>query len=166
MGKDKTTISVNGGPQVPLDLAMKAADKIMGKDKPKTESRMLMCQLTDDEQRIRGIEMADWVKRLDELENQKRVVAEQIKYAEAQVALLAEAVKHRQEERSVTCTLTPDFQADTMTIRRTDSGAVVHVRQLTFNERQPDLLDMSEGKPGAKPEAPAAPKVENHKPRK
>ena len=94
---------------------------------------------TDDEQRIRGIEMADEIKLLDKLNNDKRAISDQIKDAEAKIDRLAETVKHRQEERNVICTMTPDFAADTMTIRRTDTGDIVHVRQLTHDERQMEL---------------------------
>lgn len=113
-----------------------------------TETRMLMCRLSEDEQRMRGVEMADEIKKLDALDRDKRSIAEQIKDAEARVDRLAETVKHRQEERNVVCTMTPDFEADTMTIRRTDTGEIVHIRQLTHTERQPEL-------PGMKVEAAA-----------
>lgn len=148
MKKDQTTISVNGGPQVPLDLAMKAADKIMGK--LKTESRMLMCRLTDDEQRVRGTELADGIKAHGILEEKKRDIGDQIKLAEGNIERLAETVKHKQEERAVVCTLTPDYDADSMTVRRSDTGEIVCVRQLTHMERNPDLpLDLPPEEPKA-----------------
>lgn len=135
--KDETTISVNGGPEVPLSVAEAAVDAILAK--PKTETRSLMCRLTDDEQRVRGVELADAQKRLAELTEEKRAVGDRIKDTQATIDRLAETVKHRQEERPVTCTMTPDYGADSMTIRRTDTGEIVAVRQLTHNERQPEL---------------------------
>lgn len=123
MKKAETTISVNGGPEVPLAVAEAAVDAILAA-KPKTETRSLMCRLTDDEQRVRGIELADAQKRMVELAEEKREVGERIKATEATIDRLAEAVKHRQEELPVTCTLEPDYGADWMTIRRTDTGRI------------------------------------------
>lgn len=132
-----TTISINGGPEVPLDIAMHAADVILAK--PKTEVRQLMCRLTDDEQRCRGVDLADSQNTLADLTEQKREIGDQIKDCQAKIKRLAETVKHRQEERPVTCLLTPDYKADSMTVTRTDSGEIVAVRQLTHRERQPEL---------------------------
>jgi hypothetical protein len=124
--------------------------------KLKTESRNLMCVLTDDEQRMRGVELAAAELRLAALDGEKKQVAEKIKTAEAEIEALAETVKHKQEERPVVCTLTPDYEADSMTVRRTDTGAVVCIRQLTFNERQPDLPleEKAEAEPGETADAP------------
>jgi len=137
MKKTDTTVSINGGPEVPLDKAIAAADAILAR--PKTETRNLMCRLTDDEQRVRGIELAEAQKTLAELAEEKREVGERIKATQATIDRLAETVKHRQEERPVTCTMDPDYGADSMTIRRTDTGEIVAVRQLTHAERQPEL---------------------------
>jgi hypothetical protein len=137
----ETTISFDGGPAVPLDVAMAAmgagADKVLAK--PKTETRSLMCRLTDDEQRVRGVDLADQQKLLADLTEQKPAIGDQIKDAQAKIDRLAETVKHRQEERPVTCLMTPDYSADSMTITRTDNGEIVAVRQLTHGERQPEL---------------------------
>jgi hypothetical protein len=148
----ETTISVNGGPEVPLDVAMAAVDAIIDAKservmqivegalaKPKTETRQLMCRLTDDEQRCRGVDLADHQKKLAELTEKKRELGDQIKDCQAKIDRLAETVKHRQEERPVTCLLTPDYTADSMTVTRTDSGEIVAIRQLTHAERQPEL---------------------------
>lgn len=144
MDGSETTISVNGGPAVPLD-DVAAAEREMAKlfpaalAKPKTETRSLMCRLTDDEQRVRGVDLADQQKLLADLTEQKRAIGDQIKDAQAKIDRLAETVKHRQEERPVTCLMTPDYSADSMTITRTDNGEIVAVRQLTHSERQPEL---------------------------
>jgi len=130
-----TTISVNGGPAVPVDLALAAMDAVT-MAKPKTETRGLMCRLTDDEQRVRGVDLADAQKLLADLTEKKREIGNQIKDAQDKIDCLAETVKHRQEERSVVCTLHPDYVADSMTVRRTDSYEIVAVRQLTHAERQ------------------------------
>lgn len=113
--------------------------KKIKQDKPKTETKTLMCILTADEQRVRGIELAAAIKTLDELDVQKREVTEKIKAAEARRDVLATVVKFCQEERPVECVLEPDYDADTMTVRRTDTGTVVCVRQLTLMERQQEL---------------------------
>lgn len=112
----------------------------MAKDKkPKTEDRNLMCRLTDDEQRARGVELANAHKKLEELDLDKKRVQDDIKQAEANRDRLAVIVRNKQEERPVTCTMEPDYAADSMTIRRTDNGEIVEIRQLTFGERQHEL---------------------------
>lgn len=151
MDEDKTTISVNGGPAVPLQTAMnRMAAVVEGRETaPKTETNQLMCRLTDDEQRCRGVDLATAQKQLAELTEQKREIGDQIKDCQAKIDRLAEAVKHRQEERPVACTLHPDYDADSMTVRRTDTGEIVSVRQLTHSEReahrQPDLPGTEQG---------------------
>ena len=162
MDEDKTTISVNGGPELPLSAAMHALDAISDAKaervmeiidgaltKLKTETQSLMCRLTDDEQRARGVDLATAQKELTDLNEQKREVADRIKGCQARIDRLAETVKHRQEERPVACTLHPDYHADSMTIRRTDTGEIVSVRQLTHAEReahrQPDLPGTEQG---------------------
>jgi hypothetical protein len=111
----------------------------------KTETHRLMCQLTDDEQRTRGIELAAATALLNDLTEQKKSIAGKIADTTATISQLAETVKHKQEERPVVCVMDPDYKADTMTIRRTDNGLVVAVRQLTHAERQPDLPMAGEG---------------------
>jgi adenine-specific DNA methylase len=105
----------------------------------KTEIHRLMCQLTDDEQRTRGIELAAATALLNDLTEQKKSIAGKIADTTATINQLAETVKHKQEERPVVCVMDPDYKDDTMTIRRTDNGMIVAVRQLTHAERQPDL---------------------------
>ena len=105
----------------------------------KTETHRLMCGLTDDEQRTRGIELAAATALLSDLTEQKKSLSGQIVDVTAKISGLAETVKHKQEEREVVCVMEPDYTADTMTIRRTDNLLVVAVRQLTHAERQPDL---------------------------
>ena len=137
----ETTISVNGGPAVPLQAAMdRMAAVVEGREATlNTETNQLMCRLTDDEQRVRGVELADTEAKLRELAEEKADIAARIKWLEATRDKLAETVKHKQEERPVACSLHPDYEADSMTIRRTDTGEIVSVRQLTHAERQPSL---------------------------
>ena len=151
MDEDKTTISVNGGPAVPLQTAIdRMAAVVEGREAThKTETNLLMCRLTDDEQRARGVDLATAQKELADLTEQKRELGDRIKGCQAKIDRLAETVKHRQEERPVTCTLHPDYHADSMTVRRTDTGEIVSVRQLTHAEReahrQPDLPGTEQG---------------------
>jgi hypothetical protein len=141
---DEATISINGGPTVPVSVAMAALDVVREKKevpiaKPITENRRLMCKLTPEEQRARGVELADTQHEITQATEEKRQVGERIKEAQAKIDRLTQTVKHCQEEREVTCLLTPDYDADTMTFTRTDNGEIVYVRQLSYNERQPEL---------------------------
>lgn len=112
--------------------------------KLRTEVRHLMCRLTPDEQRERGVAMAEARKLLSEQELEKKRASDAMKLTSARIEALAEAVRNCQEERPVTCTLEPDFAADTMTIRRTDNQEVVCIRQLTHEERQQKLSGMDD----------------------
>lgn len=138
--KLKTTISINGGPTVPVDLALAAVDAVTAKPQPfKTEVHQLMCQLTDDEQRARGVELATSQKLLTDLTEEKKSIGGKINNVTAKINQLAETVKHKQEERPVVCLLEPDYAADSMTIRRTDNWEINCIRQMTHSERQPEL---------------------------
>ena len=154
MPKD-TTISVNGGPEVPLDTAMQALDQLNDERAKQVmlaidlhdssrkcighQIQQLMCRMTDDEQRVRGVDLADAEKDLAEYTEDRRATGDLIKKCQAKIDKLAEAVKHKQEERPVECGMTPDYEKDTMTIYRTDTMNVVSVRQLKHSERQPEL---------------------------
>ena len=107
--------------------------------KTDAEVRKLMCQLTDDEQRMRGIDLASMHKELFELNDEKRELAQKIKKATIKREMLAVVVKNKHEERDVVCTLHPDYAADSMTIRRTDTGDIVCIRQLDYSDKHSEL---------------------------
>lgn len=121
----------------------------------RTEDRTLMCRLTADEQRDRGLQLATALADLRDLEREKRHVAEAIKGAEATVERLSDTVRHCQEGREVKCYLVPDYERDTMTVVRTDTAETVYIRQLTFDERQQPLPGL-EPPPEADPVQPPA----------
>jgi hypothetical protein len=111
--------------------------------KDESEIRELPCDLTGDEQRQRGDELARKFQNLDALEDERKsVVAEakgKIDATESEVRKLAQIVRERREHRPVECIWRRDDQRGVMELIRTDTSDVVLSRPMTEAERQHKL---------------------------
>lgn len=96
----------------------------------------LLVKMTPDEQRQRGVDLADARRALDELARAKKSLGKQIETQEGEIEKLTTAVHYCQEERPVEVQYVPDMDADTMTTIRQDTLEIVGVRQLDGNERR------------------------------
>ena len=105
----------------------------------KTERHELMCRLTDEEQRVRGEQLAAALKDWQAKDEEAKGIKATMKRLEEDTARLREAVLHKQELRSVDCELIADFEHDSVDTFRLDTLALVTRRQLTFSEKQPEL---------------------------
>lgn len=107
------------------------------------EVRKLPCQLTPDEVRLRGIDLANSNTAYADLEDEKKRVVrdmgERLKAINSTIHELKDAVRHGVEVREVDCDVTIDRYLGKATITRTDSGEVVEVRPLTPREAQGEM---------------------------
>lgn len=77
-------------------------------------------------------------------ERKKSVMAElnsELKIAELRESQLAGIVTSKLEQRDVTVEITSDYEAGKVTKKRTDTGKVIHERDMTTMERQGGLFD-------------------------
>jgi len=96
----------------------------------------LLVKMTPEEQRVRGLELADAHRELDVLNMKKKVLGKEIESQNETIEKLTTAVHYCQEERPVEVEYKPDLEADTMTTIRLDTGEIVAVRMLDGNERR------------------------------
>lgn len=96
----------------------------------------LLVKMTPDEQRQRGVDLADARRALDDLASRKKALAKQMETQETEIEKLTTAVHYCQEERPVEVVYRPDLDADTMTTIRQDTKEIVAVRMLDGHERR------------------------------
>ena len=139
----------------PVPVAPKPAEP-----KPKTTKLHLMVKLTSDEQRAKGVELAEAISDGETLVNEKNSIAQKIKNNDAKIERLSGIVKNNQELREVTCLQIPNYTTMDMATYRTDTEppALVSTRPLTFEEKQLqlDLMAEKEADKGETLAAPAA----------
>jgi len=106
-------------------------------------SRLLMCDLTPDEQRERGLALANLAQEIEGLQaEQKRVMGEyktRILEAQTRHAATKQAVLTRREHREVTCTEHYDYKKGLVYVVRDDLGLITENRPMTATERQRPL---------------------------
>lgn len=106
----------------------------------------LRCDLTDEEIRKRGEELANQHQRIAELEEHKRQVAKEFKgkIDEHRTTAndLAKEIAQRATYREVETKLWLDIDAGMAELVRLDTGEVYHRRPLRPDERQGRLFEM------------------------
>jgi len=103
------------------------------------ETLTLDCRLTDEEQRLRGVELVETTCKIKDLEADAKGLKEQIRELTERSEMLATQVRYKQEERPVLCRKVADWAAGTMTYWRQDTGEVAKVRALDGNDKQLEL---------------------------
>ena len=107
------------------------------------EKHYLEVQLTDDEIRQAGKDLADAIKRKNgieaDLETFKAQKKAETTQCDGDIAKNAVLVGAGKEMRMVECDVTLDFNANRRTSVRTDNGVVVQERLLTTEEKQLEL---------------------------
>ena len=114
----------------------------MGK-KPATrprETRLLVCDLTEDEISERAKQLAVSKGEMEQHQlHAKEIKADLKKKGEqlrAQISQLARACREGKEEREIVCELLYDEDELTVDVVRVDTGQVVSSRPMTDDERQ------------------------------
>ena len=103
-------------------------------------TQTLKCELTEEELRTAGQELA---RNLDEIEalndGLKEVKADykaQIENKEASAKIQRNKVRNKYDYRGVTCTKTMNYKAGSVIITRDDTDSVIVSRKMTPEERQ------------------------------
>ena len=106
----------------------------------KKETQTLKCELTEEELRTAGQELA---RNLDEIEalndSLKEVKADykaQIESKEASAKVQRNKVRNKYDYRGVTCTRTENFKDGTVVVVRDDTDSIVTSRKMSPEERQ------------------------------
>ena len=104
------------------------------------ETQTLKCELTEEELRTAGQDLA---RNLDEIEalndSLKEVKADykaQIESKEASAKVQRNKVRNKYDYRGVTCTRTEDYKAGSVIVVRDDTGSIVTSRKMSPEERQ------------------------------
>jgi hypothetical protein len=116
--------------------------------------RMCWCGFSEEEVRTRGVALAEFEKRVDELrEKQKKLTAEfrdQVKQLEEEIGKTSSAIVAKGEEREVECEVR--FHSPTVgrkEIYRSDTGEKVAEGTMSFEECQENLFEGKEEAAGA-----------------
>lgn len=116
----------------------------------------LPCKLTEEEELLKGQEMAAALVEVRKLEEKKAAEASnmkaQIDAAKLTLATLGGIVRTRTEFRNVECEETRDERQMLIIRTRLDTGEIIDSRPMTEDERQPKLFAIG-GKPAKKSEA-------------
>lgn len=106
-------------------------------------TRSLICELTLDEQRERGAELANAITAERELAQEKKEVLNNFKAREQQLSIrtsqLHQVVETRREYREVDCHEWHDYKAGKVYVVRDDLGTIPETRHMTATERQRQL---------------------------
>lgn len=115
-----------------------------------TMTKNLPCQLTDEEQRERGIELArtneDYASEEKRQADIKAELKAQLAGIEARRTSLASIVRRKEEYRDVKVEEHYDYQRGVVVQVRTDTGEQIMRREMTEAERQAKLNFEEDGK--------------------
>jgi hypothetical protein len=107
------------------------------------ETMILPVKLSDTEIKERGQTLAELLRSIGEKESEKAVTAKEysneIKKLEAEVGVVADAIRTGQEDREVEIEKRPDYDRNAIDIVRVDTGEVVATNEMTDSDRQSDL---------------------------
>lgn len=107
------------------------------------EVRCLPCPLTEEEQRLRGIELANHNAEYADTEAEKKQVTkdygDKLKRINERIHELKDAVQTRVEVRDIECDVSIDRYLGKVTITRADTGEIVEVRPMTPGEAQGEM---------------------------
>ncbi len=116
--------------------------------KSKKIQRSLRCELTHDEQRVKGLEMAEAVSVAGELEKEKAASAkdfkDKIESHLGRAGTLAQELRQGWVSRPVECEQIMDYKEGKVLIRRCDDKSTIEERAMTEEERQVTFFDDEE----------------------
>jgi hypothetical protein len=119
-------------------------------------TRLLSCELTNEEQRQCGIEQGLAFDEVTRLENEAKRIAKEwqamIEAAKQRHAMLKNVVLQKSEYRDTDCHEWRDFKLGKVFVMRDDLGLIVEQRNMTPEERQ-ELIPGMEVSPGVKLES-------------
>jgi hypothetical protein len=105
-----------------------------------TFSESVMCELTHDERLFKGEELAQYMLQLDQLDDEKKRVCDDIKAraseADDKARELARQLREGKVWRDVECFESPDYDLGQVNIVSKEDGRVVRVRTMRPEERQ------------------------------
>jgi len=104
----------------------------------KKEQWALKCELTDEELLSFGSKMADAQQELAECDAELKSFKEQIggrkAVAEAAAGQYGAYVRQKYQHRNVECRIELNYETETMTVTRLDTGAVIDSRAMNRDE--------------------------------
>ena len=107
-------------------------------------TRFLSCELTDDEQRERGVQSANAYDEINRLKTEAKGIADEYRSkiigAESKHDSLKNTVLQKREYREVDCTEYHDYKKGKVYTVRDDLVLITESRQMTPDERQAVLL--------------------------
>lgn len=110
----------------------------------RTSIRNLRCRLTAAELRERGEQLAELAKEVEDLEEEKKVIAKQkkdeIDHVKVQLVKRRDAVRFGAELRDVPCTWYSDFNRDQIVLVRDDTNEEVTREPMPDSWRQGAFL--------------------------
>lgn len=150
MAKTKTTISVNGGPEVPLDVlekAMDVVDAIHGKPAAEVHRERYTsdqeCVLTTDERLARAKELTNTFAEKDHTEESLAAMKSQYKSKleafAATISKLVQIIASGREFRTVECWREWRYDTREVVCVRGDTAEVIERRPMRKDELQMDL---------------------------
>lgn len=100
----------------------------------------LRCDLTLEEQRLKGVQLAEQEHKIAELEDkmklQNEIIKKEIKAITTALGENSQEIRQGWELRQVKCQMTYDYSRATVVTVRIDSGEVVDERAMNQDERQ------------------------------
>jgi len=107
------------------------------------ETRLLKCELTEEEVRVAAQELA---RNLDELESLDDKLKElkadfkaQIEAKEAAAKVQRNLVRNKWDYRNTACTMVLDYTNGTVTVTREETGEIIKDRKMLTEEKQMDM---------------------------
>jgi len=106
----------------------------------RTKVESLRCDLTPDEQRVKGLDLAQQEKDIYDLNQQKKLSAddfkEKIELATRRMTGCAQVLRQGYEYRPIECEEIYDYSTGTVRLIRKDTRIIVHERPMQEVERQ------------------------------
>ena len=104
------------------------------------ETRLLKCELTEEEVRVAAQELARNLDELEALDDQlgqvKADFKTQIVSKEAAAKVQRNLVRNKYDYRNTQCSMVLDYTNGTVTVTREDTGEVIKERKMLAEEKQ------------------------------
>ena len=107
------------------------------------ETRLLKCELTEEEVRVAAQELARNLDELEALDDQlgqvKADFKTQIVSKEAAAKVQRNLVRNKYDYRNTQCSMVLDYTNGTVTVTREDTGEVIKERKMHAEEKQMNM---------------------------
>ncbi len=118
----------------------KKAEKEQDNIKMETETRTLFHKFTEDDINVVNEKIAELSEKKNEFDEKRKFVTDIVKGCAAEIALAIKSKNDGGEDRQMDCPVEINYTTGKRIVKHPDTGEVIEERNLSSDERTPDLF--------------------------